>query len=168
MTCFDRRIYMSVFCPAKPRFRRRGEARFGAFIAILGLFTFARMPVSAQVSEASQMQSAPVSRTDSSQEAKDMLSLREALRRAKNAEDLQLIRLVDSVGWIKAQMLRDKDVPLSRLESERRERKKAGLASYCKEERFRQTTEIDSLPGMTAEERSLCKSQARLLIPARP
>ena len=136
-------------------------------MVFLGMMVLASNSITAQSTDGPPVESTSV-KTTVSTENEEIQAFREAMRRAKNAEDMRLIRLVDSVGWIKAQMLHGSKVPNSRLEAERRERKKANLISYCNEERFKKIAEIDSLPVMTVEEKTFCRDRVRLLNPMKP
>lgn len=126
------------------------------------------LPLLAQGVESADAHVPVVEKSAQKSEAEEIRSFREAMRRAKNAEDMRLIRTVDSVGRIKAQMLNGQKASKTQLDAEQRERKMATLSSYCTEERFQRLAEIDSLPGLSEAERAFCKNQVRLQNPLKP
>lgn len=92
----------------------------------------------------------------------------EQRRIEKNREDLRMLQLVDSVGWKKVLAIRQPHQGMDQLEKEQVQRKTAALISFCDEQRFAKQTEVDSLEGMKADERTFCKNRLRLINPLMP
>lgn len=91
---------------------------------------------------------------------KDPATLRQE-RISRNKEELRQIQLVDSVGWIKITAIKRVDENADDLEKERVQRKKRLLIGLCDESRFLTLVEVDSLSGLTADEKSFCKNRLK-------
>jgi hypothetical protein len=82
-----------------------------------------------------------------------------------NKAELKRLRLVDSVGWLKITALRRPDKSMDDLERERQLRKIAELIGFCDETKFTYLSEVDSLSGMTADEKTFCKQRLKIVNP---
>lgn len=89
-------------------------------------------------------------------------------RRDQNAKDFRQLKLIDSVGWIKVNAIKGVDESMEQLERERLQRKASALREFCQDSRFQKIVELDSLKGMSPEERAFCRERLRLSNPLMP
>jgi hypothetical protein len=83
-------------------------------------------------------------------------------------EELRQIKLVDSVGWDAVKELSRPDQKVGQEEKEMLQRKVGALMGFCSESNFSTLSEVDSLNGMTAEEKAFCKRRLRVVNPTMP
>jgi hypothetical protein len=82
-------------------------------------------------------------------------------RMTADKEELRQIKLVDSVGWIKVTAIKRPGINKDDLAKERVRRKVAALTGLCEESKFATLAEVDSLGGMTADEKVFCKERLK-------
>jgi hypothetical protein len=89
-------------------------------------------------------------------------------RVADNQLELRRLRLEDSAGWDETKVLAKPKEDADLEQKERVQRKVSGLTGLCAEGRIARIAEVDSLKGMTAEEKAFCKARLNLINPLMP